>query len=97
MRGSYTIFRKPLFLHEWKADFTFKEDAIRTIPIWVMLHQLPLVFWGDKSLGKITSALGKPMITYECTTKKLRVSYSRVLVEIDITLELKDYITIRDP
>lgn len=37
MRGPYTIFKKPMFIHEWNADFKFKEDAIRTIPIWVLL------------------------------------------------------------
>lgn len=37
------------------------------------------------------------MMTYERTTKKLRFSYARVLVEADVTTELKNYITIRDP
>lgn len=32
----------------------------------------------------------------ECTAKKLRVSYARVLIEIDITLELKKQILIKD-
>lgn len=54
-------------------------------------------FMGGKSIGKIVSSLGKPMMTYECTTKKLRVTYACVLVEIDITKGLKDTIIIRDP
>lgn len=33
----------------------------------------------------------------KCTTKKLRVSYARVLVEVDVSAELKREITIRDP
>lgn len=33
----------------------------------------------------------------ECTTSKLRVSYARVLVEIDITTEMKDHINIKGP
>ncbi|XP_058745733.1 uncharacterized protein LOC131618551 [Vicia villosa] len=97
MRGPYTIFRKPMFLHEWKANFKFKEDVIRTVPIWVMLHQLPLVYWGENSIGKIASFLGRPITTDECTAKKKRVSYARILIEIDITTELKESITIRDP
>lgn len=31
----------------------------------------------------------------ECTTKNLKVSYSRVLIKVDVTTELKNYITIR--
>lgn len=42
------------------------------------------------------SALGKPLFTDECTTSKLRVSYARILVEIDITRKLRDSITIND-
>jgi hypothetical protein len=52
---------------------------------------------GEKSIGKIASAIGKPMMTDECTAKKLRVSYARVLIEVDVTIELTNYITIRDP
>ncbi|XP_058768832.1 uncharacterized protein LOC131642624 [Vicia villosa] len=96
-RGPYTINRKPMFLHEWKPDFTMKEDMIRTLPLWVIFPHLPLVYWGEKSIGKIASALGKPITTDECTTKKLRVSYARALIEIDVTRELKTYINIRGP
>lgn len=37
------------------------------------------------------------MMTDECTIKKLRVSYARVLIEVDVTKELKNEITIRNP
>lgn len=36
-------------------------------------------------------------MTDECTTKKLRVSYARVLVEVDVSAELKEEIIIRGP
>lgn len=48
-------------------------------------------------MGKIASSIGKPMMINECTTKNLRISYGRVLVEVDVTTELKTSITIRDP
>lgn len=51
---------------------------------------------GEKSLSKIASALDKPMVTDECTSKKLRVSYARIMVEIDITQPLKQFVKIRD-
>ncbi|XP_058765287.1 uncharacterized protein LOC131638757 [Vicia villosa] len=52
---------------------------------------------GERSIGKIANDIRKPMLTDECTTKKLRVSYARVLIEVDVTKELKSQITIRDP
>lgn len=36
-------------------------------------------------------------MTDECTASKLRVSYARVLVEMDITVEMKDHITFINP
>lgn len=73
-----------MFLHEWTPEFTLQENMIGTLHIWVTLPQLPLSFWGDSSIGKIISALGKPLMDNECTTTKLRVSYARVLIEVDI-------------
>ncbi|XP_058751687.1 uncharacterized protein LOC131624790 [Vicia villosa] len=97
MRGPYTIYKKPMLLHEWTPDFTLQDDILRVLPIWVTFPQLPLMMWGDKSIGKIASALGKPVMVDECTAKKLRVTYARVLIEVDVTNELKNYINIRDP
>lgn len=36
-------------------------------------------------------------MTDECTTKKLQVSYAHVIIEVDLTTNLKIKITIRDP
>lgn len=52
---------------------------------------------GDRSIGEIASAIGKQLLTDECISKKLSVSYARVLIEVDVTKELKHQITIRDP
>ncbi|XP_058764837.1 uncharacterized protein LOC131638301 [Vicia villosa] len=86
----------PLMLKEWKPDFNLKRDMLHTIPLWVKLPRLPLHLWGARSLSKIGSALGVPLVTNECTARKLRVSYARILVEVDITKELFKEITIKD-
>ncbi|XP_058745862.1 uncharacterized protein LOC131618712 [Vicia villosa] len=96
-RGPYTIHRKLMFIHEWTPDFTMKDDMIKIVPIWVTFPQLPLVFWGEKCIGKVASVIGKPLMTDECTDKKLRVSYVRVLIEVDISTELTESINIRGP
>ncbi|XP_058755378.1 uncharacterized protein LOC131628567 [Vicia villosa] len=83
-------------LREWKPDFDLKRDMLRTLPIWVKLPKLPLHLWGAKSLSKIGSAIGVPLVTDECTANKLRVSYARIFVEIDITKEMPKEIAIKD-
>lgn len=47
-------------------------------------------------MSKIGSALGKSQVTDECTTDILRVSYARILVEVDITQELAKEINMKD-
>jgi hypothetical protein len=96
MQGPYTIRNMHMLLRDWKPDFSLKRDLLRTLPIWVKLPQLPLYLWGVKSLSKIGSALGNPLVTDEWSAHKLRVSYARMLIEMDVTQELPQNITIRD-
>ncbi|KAG4969263.1 hypothetical protein JHK82_034972 [Glycine max] len=96
MRGPYTIRNMPIILKEWTPDFNLSKDLEKTMPIWVKLPQLPLCLWGLKSLNKIGSAIGNPLMTDECIAQKLRVSYARILVEVDITQKLVEEITISD-
>lgn len=39
-------------------------------------------------LSRISSTLGVPLFANECTSRKLRVSFARLLVEVDITKPL---------
>ncbi|XP_058726099.1 uncharacterized protein LOC131597415 [Vicia villosa] len=96
MKGPYTFQNKPMILLEWRHDFTMAKDMLRSIPIWIKLPSLPLPMWGAQSLGKIGSAVGIPLFTDECTAGKLRVSYARILVEVDVTQKLCEEITIKD-
>ncbi|CAK8535210.1 unnamed protein product [Lathyrus sativus] len=96
MKGSYTIRNMPMILKEWQTGFNLKKDLLRTLRIWVKLPQLPLHLWGAKSLSKIGSSIGKPLVTDECTANKLRISYARLLIEVDITQPLIDEIAIRN-
>ncbi|XP_058722959.1 uncharacterized protein LOC131594767 [Vicia villosa] len=95
-QGPYFIFGKPIFLKYWSVDFEIKADLLRVLPLWITLPNLPLYLWGERSISKISSAIGNPITTDECTARKLRISYARVLVEVDITKPVKQSITIRD-
>ena len=47
-------------------------------------------------MSRIVSAIGVPIIVDECTTKQLKMSYARVLVEVDITKEFVKNIKVQD-
>lgn len=49
------------------------------------------------SLSRIGSGLGIPMYTDECTINVERISYARILVEIDVTRELPHVVKAMDP
>lgn len=95
-QGPYFIFGKPIFLKKWSIDFELRDDLLRVLPLWVNLPNLPLYLWGEKSITKISSAIGKPIVTDVCTAQKIRASYVRMLVEVDITQKPIESIKIRD-
>ncbi|XP_059281206.1 uncharacterized protein LOC132034885 [Lycium ferocissimum] len=66
------------------------------MPLWVKFPTLPMIYWGPRTLGNIASRLGNPLFADECTTKKSRVSYARVLVDMDVTQELPREVQIVD-
>uniref|UniRef100_M1AG40 Uncharacterized protein n=1 Tax=Solanum tuberosum TaxID=4113 RepID=M1AG40_SOLTU len=55
-----------------------------------MVAFLNLLFncWGPKSLSRIASVLRTPICDADCTTKLKRISYARVLIEINVIIPL---------
>ncbi|XP_019256265.1 PREDICTED: uncharacterized protein LOC109234651 [Nicotiana attenuata] len=92
-----TLNNRPVIIKEWAADFNFQNEVLKTIPIWVKFPNLPLSCWGMKALSKICSGLGTPVYADECTTNIARISYARVLIEMDITRTLPKSIVVQDP
>lgn len=85
-----------MIVKRWSTNFDLYEEVLRVIPVWCTLPKLPLHCWGKKSLSRIVSAIGVPLYADDCTSKQLRVSYARVLVEVDITKPLVKQVRIRD-
>ncbi|CAO2830756.1 unnamed protein product [Amaranthus hypochondriacus] len=94
--GPYFLNRAPMIIKKWNRNFDFKDEILRVIPVWFRLPSLPLHCWGEESLSRIVSAVGVPVLADECTSKQLKVSYARVLVEVDITQEITKEIRVRD-
>ncbi|KAK4432958.1 hypothetical protein Salat_1058000 [Sesamum alatum] len=88
--GPYFIFGRPLMLKNMPDCFEFKEDDISLTPVWATLPSLPLECWNPKALGKIGSRIGTPIAMDSLTRKMKRVSYARILVEVDASKKLVD-------
>lgn len=83
-------------MKSWTPEFNFKEEILTTIPLWIKLPNLPLNFWNVVVLSKIGSRLGQSFYANECTTQVRRISFARILVEMDVTKELLKNVKIQD-
>ncbi|KAH0711988.1 hypothetical protein KY289_007947 [Solanum tuberosum] len=94
--GPHHLLRRHVIMKPWVPKFNFKEETLTTIPLWIKLSNLPLNYWNSIVLSKIGSSLGKPLYADECTTQVSRISFARILVEIDVTRPLAKVIKIQD-
>ena len=95
--GPHSFNSKPIIVKHWTPDFYFHKEVLRVIPIWVRFPNLPLNCWTPDSLSRVGSLLGVPLFADECTTKQLRVSFARILIELDVTKTLPSTVAIEDP
>lgn len=94
--GLYMIASRPTIVNEWVAGFCFEKEVLKEIPLWIRLPKLPLSCWSDDYLSRIGSVIGKPICSDDCTSQQTRISYARLLVEVDITQPLRYKINIED-
>ncbi|KAK4391600.1 hypothetical protein Sango_1937800 [Sesamum angolense] len=88
----YFVYGRPLLLKTMPDCFEFKEDDISLTLVWATLPSLPLECWHPNALGKIGSRLGTPIPMDSLTMKMERVSYARILVEVDASKKLVDHV-----
>ena len=48
-------------------------------------------------MSRIASAIGVPLFADECTTKQTRISYARMLIEVNVTKAIPQKIAVVDP
>lgn len=85
--GPQTINTKHVIVKPWVASFS-KDEVLKVIPLWVRFLNLPLSWWGPKFPSRIASVLRTLICVNDCTTKLERISYARVLIEINVTIPL---------
>lgn len=94
--GPHTLNNRPIILKTWEPNFDFSEEVLSTIPLWVKFPNLPLNCWFMESLSRICSVMRNPIYADECTSKIERISFARVLIEMDVTKPLPRIIKVHD-
>lgn len=86
--GPYDTFEDPWLIRPMPKCFSFDDASFGSIPTWIRLPGLPLDLWSEVALGKLVSNVGIPLAVDECTATMARISFARVLVEVDATKTL---------
>ena len=95
--GPHLFYGRVMIVKQWTADFSFHQEILKVVPVWVKWPNLPLNCWSTYSLSRLGSLLGVPIYADECTTKQLRISFARILIEMDVTREIPEEIQFEDP
>ncbi|XP_048494359.1 uncharacterized protein LOC125494690 [Beta vulgaris subsp. vulgaris] len=95
--GPHLFFGKAMIVKQWTSSFSFNQEILKVVPIWVTFPNLPLNCWSTDSLSRIGSTIGVPIYADECTTKQLRISFARILIEMDVTGTIQEEINVEDP
>ncbi|GJY32412.1 zinc knuckle CX2CX4HX4C containing protein [Tanacetum coccineum] len=60
--GPWLIRLVPLILNVWTHNTDLKKAEIKSAPVWVKLHHVPIVAYSEVGLSLITTQIGKPIM-----------------------------------
>lgn len=78
-------------------NLVFNDDMLSHIPIWVIFSRLPIGYWSEKALSKVASVIGVHLYTDGYTATVEKISYARILIEVDISKNLSNDIVVEIP
>ena len=95
--GPNLVYGRPFILKPMTKFFDFSSEEMARAPVWVKFPNLPLCCWSPSCLSKIASVLGKPIQCDHMTSSLSRLSYARVLVELDLREDLQHSVAVTLP
>ncbi|KAH0689114.1 hypothetical protein KY289_016472 [Solanum tuberosum] len=90
MEGPYYVNNQPLILKQWELDFELDKEALSIVPLWVKFPGLPVGYWSVEALSKVASAVGRLIHIDRFTENAERISYARILIEVDVSQPLTE-------
>ncbi|XP_074271485.1 uncharacterized protein LOC141595419 [Silene latifolia] len=96
-QGPWKVGANSLVLKQWSPFFSFEMEKVAKVPVWVLFPGLDPYLWSKKVLSKIARKLGRPLFADPATTSKAKLSFARVLIELDVSKTLPDHVNINIP
>ncbi|XP_062080284.1 uncharacterized protein LOC133785040 [Humulus lupulus] len=80
----------------WDPDVRFTKEDVWKVPVWVQLRNLELKYWGERSMEKNFSSLGKTIKPDQATQNRDKLQFARVLIEMDVSTGFSNQICFED-
>ena len=90
-RGMWNLCGVPVVLSKWSPIAEAEQEEIKTIPLWVIVKNVPAKYFSWKVLSAITSPLGLPKKLHPDTEACKSLEEAKVLVEVDLTKKLPKF------
>ncbi|KAJ9536410.1 hypothetical protein OSB04_un000423 [Centaurea solstitialis] len=92
--GSVMLNGIPFFLLPWDPTKGLSKPQHVSCPLWVKIHNIPLIAFNNEGISRIASALGVPLRMDACTTSMCdkawgRSGFAKILVDVWAVGELK--------
>ncbi|GJU68813.1 zinc knuckle CX2CX4HX4C containing protein [Tanacetum coccineum] len=100
--GPWRIQLVPFILKVWLPNTLLKKDKVTNVPLWVKMHNVPIVAYSKVGLDLISAKVGKLMrldahTNFICLNSWGRSDYARVLVEVSADKPLVESVDIDIP
>nr|GEV01818.1 hypothetical protein [Tanacetum cinerariifolium] len=87
---------------KWTSDVNLLKEDVDNVPVWVKLHNVPIMAFSEDGLSAITTKLGTPLMLDSYTSAMCikscgRSSFARAMIELRADVELKDTIMVFVP
>ncbi|KAF6149992.1 hypothetical protein GIB67_029357 [Kingdonia uniflora] len=83
--GSFHLASRMFIIRPWRPFIEFEPTEVSSIPIWVILKDVPDQFMNDEGIGLIASIVGKPLCLDRASEEKKHKSFIRVCVEVEVS------------
>ncbi|GJR74496.1 zinc knuckle CX2CX4HX4C containing protein [Tanacetum coccineum] len=100
--GPWRIQLVPIILKIWKPNTLLLKDKVSCVPLWVKMHNVPIVAYSKVGLDLISAKVGRLMrldahTQFICLNSWGRSDYARALVEVSADKPLVDSVDIDIP
>ncbi|XP_071693441.1 uncharacterized protein [Rutidosis leptorrhynchoides] len=100
--GPWIIRNIPIILNKWSPSVSLTKEDLTKVPLWVKLHDIPIVGFTEDGLSLIASKVGHPKMldlytSFMCVEAWGCPNFARALVEISSMTDFKETIKVATP